>query len=210
VAWVVSQGRVCNARPGAANRGYKRTSNQFPRLGISARLLQSSRVRIYLLTLVLTFGCSKPSLAPLPAPAVAYASDITEAQPKLATIKLFVGAVEMEVEQALTQRQIKTGMMFRKTMGENSGMLFVFNRAKQQGFWMKNCIVPMSAAYVDPQGRINEIVKLEPHNTNSVMSKSFQIQYVLEAPRGWFKKNSLGPGVTIMTPKGTLSQMYFP
>jgi uncharacterized membrane protein (UPF0127 family) len=135
---------------------------------------------------------------------------ITQAQPKLPSIKLFVGAVEMEAEQALTDRQIKMGMMFRKTMGKNEGMIFVFERPKRQGFWMKNCLVPMSAAYIDPQGRINEIIKLEPHNTNSVMSRSFQIQYVLEAPRGWFKKNGLGPGVTIMTPKGTLQQTYFP
>jgi len=135
---------------------------------------------------------------------------ITQAQPKLPSIKLFVGAVEMEAEQALTDRQIKTGMMFRKTMGNNEGMIFVFERPKRQGFWMKNCLVPMSAAYIDPQGRINEIVKLEPHNSNSVMSRSFQIQYVLEAPRGWFKENGLGPGVTIMTPKGTLQKTYFP
>ena len=135
---------------------------------------------------------------------------ITQAQPKLPSIKLFVGAVEMEAEQALTARQIETGMMFRKTIGENEGMIFVFQRPKRQGFWMKNCLVPMSAAYIDPQGRINEIVKLEPHNTNSVMSRSFQIQYVVEAPRGWFKENGLGPGVTIMTPKGTLQQTYFP
>ncbi len=135
---------------------------------------------------------------------------ITQAQPKLPSIKLFVGAVEMEAEQALTDLQIKTGMMFRKTMGKNEGMIFVFPRPERKGFWMKNCLVPMSAAYIDPQGRINQIVKLEPHNTNSVKSRSIQIQYVLEAPRGWFKKHGLGPGVTIMSPKGTLQQTYFP
>jgi uncharacterized protein len=169
-------------------------------------------VRFFLLTITFALGCTQqpPAANPKPALAPAFAGDITEAQAKLATIQLFVGAVVMEAEQALTDRQIKTGMMFRKTMGENSGMLFVFKQPKRQGFWMKNCLVPMSAAYINPQGRINEIVKLEPHNTNSVMSRSFQIQYVLEAPRGWFKKNGLGPGVMIMTPKGTLPQTYFP
>ena len=112
---------------------------------------------------------------------------ITQAQPKLPSLKLFVGAVEMEAEQALTDRQIKTGMMFRKTMGENEGMIFVFPRPEPRGFWMKNCLVPMSAAYIDPQGRINEIIKLEPHETKPVDSRSSQIQYVLDAPRGWFK-----------------------
>ncbi|MBC8325176.1 MAG: DUF192 domain-containing protein [Verrucomicrobia subdivision 3 bacterium] len=169
-------------------------------------------MRIFLLTISFALGCTQqpPAAKPLPASAPPFAADITAAQPKLATIQLFVGAVKMEAEQAMTERQIKTGMMFRKTMGENSGMIFVFKQPKQQGFWMKNCFVPMSAAYIDPQGRINEIVKLEPQNTNSVMSKSFQIQYVLEAPRGWFKKNGISPGVTIMTPKGTLPQTYFP
>ncbi len=159
---------------------------------------------------ILLGACEQPPPVANGAKLPADPDGITQAQPKLSSIKLFVGAVEMEAEQALTDRQIKTGMMFRKTMGNNEGMIFVFERPKRQGFWMKNCLVPMSAAYIDPQGRINEIVKLEPHNSNSVMSRSFQIQYVLEAPRGWFKKNGLGPGVTIMTPKGTLSQAYFP
>ena len=159
---------------------------------------------------ILLGACEQPPPVADGAKLSADPDGITQAQSKLPSIKLFVGAVEMEAEQALTDRQIKTGMMFRKTMGENEGMIFVFPRPELRGFWMKNCLVPMSAAYIDPQGRINEVVKLEPHNTNSVMSRSFQIQYVLEAPRGWFKKNGLGPGVTIMTPKGTLSQTYFP
>ena len=168
-------------------------------------------MRIEMIFMVILLGaCEQPPPVAKGAKLPADPDGITQAQPKLPSIKLFVGAVEMEAEQALTDRQIKTGMMFRKTMGKNEGMIFVFERPKRQGFWMKNCLVPMSAAYIDPQGRINEIVKLEPHNTNSVMSRSFQIQYVLEAPRGWFKKNGLGPGVTIMTPKGTLPQTYFP
>ena len=168
-------------------------------------------MRIEMIFMVILLGaCEQPPPVVNGAKLPADPDGITQAQPKLSAIKLFVGAVEMEAEQALTDRQIKTGMMFRKTMGKNEGMIFVFERPKRQGFWMKNCLVPMSAAYIDPQGRINEIVKLEPHNSNSVMSRSSQIQYVLEAPRGWFKENGLGPGVTIMTPKGTLSQTYFP
>ena len=168
-------------------------------------------MRIEMIFMVILLGaCEQPPPVANGTKLPADPDGITQAQPKLPSIKLFVGAVEMEAEQALTDRQIKTGMMFRKTMGNNEGMIFVFERPKRQGFWMKNCLVPMSAAYIDPQGRINEIVKLEPHNSNSVMSRSFQIQYVLEAPRGWFKENGLGPGVTIMTPKGTLSQTYFP
>ena len=159
---------------------------------------------------ILLGACEQPPPVAKGAKLPADLDGITQAQPKLPAIKLFVGAVEMEAEQALTDRQIKTGMMFRKTMGKNKGMIFVFPRPNPRGFWMKNCLVPMSAAYIDPQGRINQIVPLEPYETKPVDSRSSQIQYVLEAPRGWFKKNGLGPGVTIMTPKGTLQQTYFP
>ena len=75
---------------------------------------------------------------------------------------------------------------------------------------MKNCFVPLSAAYIDAQGRIAEVVHLEPHNTSTVWSQSRQIQYVLEAPRGWFKKNGIQPGVMLMTEKGTLPEPYSP
>ena len=158
---------------------------------------------------MLAVGCGKQQ--PSPNVIAQVPSGVpAQVQPKLPTIKLFVGTMAMDAEQALTEKQIQTGMMFRKTMGPNEGMLFVFQRPKQQGFWMKNCFVPLSAAYIDTQGRIAEVVHLEPHNTNSVWSRSFQIQYVLEVPRGWFKKNGLGPGVMIMTEKGTLPQTYFP
>ena len=97
---------------------------------------------------ILLGGCEQSPPVVIDAKLPADPDGITQAQPKLPAIKLFVGAVEMEAEQALTARQIETGMMYRKTIGENEGMIFVFQRPKGQGFWMKNCLVPMSAAYI--------------------------------------------------------------
>ena len=134
----------------------------------------------------------------------------TEVQPKLPTLKMFVGTVELEVEQALTERQIQTGMMFRKTMTDKEGMLFVHGNAQGRGYWMNNVSVALSIAYLDPSGRIVEIHDMQPFNTNSVYSVSQNIQYALEVPQGWFKRKGVVPGAMVMTGKGTLPKTYFP
>ena len=167
--------------------------------------------------LVMAVGCEKQPVAkspPLASPTNAVSSippvEPTQAQPKLSTIKIYVGTVEIKVEQALTEIQIQTGMMFRKEMGTNEGMIFVHRDVSGRGYWMKNCFVALSIAYIDPVGRIVEIHDMEPHNTNSVYSFSNNIKYALETPQGWFKRNGIGPGVMITTGKGTLPETYFP
>ena len=166
---------------------------------------------------VITAGCEKQPVAkppPLPSPTNAVSSippaEPARAQPKLPTIKMYVGTVEMEVEQALTEMQIQTGMMFREEIGANEGMIFVHRDVSSRMYWMKNCFVPLSVAYINPVGRIMEIHDLKPHDTNGVYSVSNNIKYALETPQGWFKRNEIGPGVMITTGKGTLPETYFP
>jgi uncharacterized protein len=132
----------------------------------------------------------------------------TQAQPKLQTTKLWIGPEEMITELALTPEQEQTGMMFRTNMAENEGMLFVFPWPHQTSFWMKNCSLPLSAAYIDPEGTILEIHKLEPFNTNAVVATSDRIQYVLETPQGWFDRHHIGTGTVIRTEVGTLKQSF--
>ena len=131
-------------------------------------------------------------------------------QPKLPTIKMFVGTVPMEVEQARKPLQIQTGMMFRKSMGLNEGMLFVHPDVKARNNWMKNVSVPLSIAFIGPTGQIVEIHDLIPFDIKGVGSVSRNIQYALETPQGWFKRNGIVPGVMLMTEKGTLPETYFP
>jgi uncharacterized protein len=132
----------------------------------------------------------------------------TRAQPKLQTLKLYIGAHEMIAELALTPQQIRTGMMFRTNMDENTGMLFALPYNQQAAFWMKNCPYPLSAAYIDPEGVIQEIHDLEPFNTNSVVARTSNIRFVLETPRDWFKKHGVNPGVAIATERGPLMKIF--
>jgi uncharacterized protein len=133
----------------------------------------------------------------------------TAAQPKLQTIKLWLGAEELITELALNPQQTRTGMMFRTKMAENEAMLFVFGRPHQASFWMKNVDLPLSAAYIGPEGDILEIHDLQPQNTNSVTAASERVQYVLETPQGWFKRHNLGPGTVVRTERGSLAETFF-
>jgi len=137
--------------------------------------------------------------------------EITNAQPRLPAIKLLVGADKKAIlaEQALEPLQQQTGMMFRKTMGKDEGMLFVFPEPKQAGFYMKNTFVKMTAAYIGSSGRILELHDLEPLEERSVFSRSALVRYVLEAPRGWFEANDILEGDLVITERGTLQEFYF-
>ncbi|MCX6895740.1 MAG: DUF192 domain-containing protein [Verrucomicrobia bacterium] len=152
-------------------------------------------------------GCDKP--APVP-PKPAASEDILpkRAQPKLSTMKIFLGAETLDAELALTREQEMTGMMFRTNIAETDAMLFVFPVAHRASFWMKNCPESLSAAYVDPAGVIAEIHRLEANNTNAVVAASDDIQYVLETKEGWFARHGIAPGTVIRTERGSLAESF--
>ncbi len=154
-----------------------------------------------------TGGCGKaapPANGPEAGPSLP-----TAAQPKLQTMKLWLGAEEMVAELALTAEQVQTGMMFRTNLAENAGMLFVFAAPQRASFWMKNCPLPLSAAYIDPEGIILEIHDLQPYNTNSVPASSERVQFVLETNQGWFRRHNIGPGTLVRTERGSLAETFF-
>jgi uncharacterized membrane protein (UPF0127 family) len=99
-------------------------------------------------------------------------------------------------------------MMFRTNMAENEGMIFVLPFPDQANFWMKNCPMPLSVAYIDSGGVIQEIHKLQPNNTNGVMSASNNIRFALETKQGWFERHNVNPGAVIRTERGTLRQTF--
>lgn len=161
-------------------------------------------------------GCNKESadltvtpIGTVPSEGGTLPGEPTQAQPKLQTIKLWIGSEEMIAELALTPVQQQTGMMYRTNMAENTGMLFPLPYTQRASFWMKHCPLPLSAAYIDPEGIIQEIHDLQPHNTNGVVAASENIRYVLETPQGWFQRHNIREGVSIRTEQGSLQQTFF-
>lgn len=165
---------------------------------------QSLLVALFLVTAV-GAGCGKS----VPTAALAAPGVPAHAQPKLATMKIYVGPEEMIAELALTPDQLQTGMMFRTNLAENESMLFPLPYTQRAAFWMKNCPLPLSAAYIDPDGVIQEIHELESFNTNTVFSATENIRFVLEAPQGWFQRHHIHPGVAVATERGPLLQTFF-
>jgi uncharacterized membrane protein (UPF0127 family) len=123
-------------------------------------------------------------------------------------LKLWLGADEMITEIAADDTSRMTGMMYRTNMAENEGMLFVFPMPHRTSFWMMNTKIPLSAAYIDPEGTILEIHKLEPGNTNSVQASTDRIQFVLETPQGWFERHNVRTGAVIRTERGSLPEVF--
>jgi uncharacterized protein len=160
------------------------------------------------LALVLMAGCKKAE----PAPAKPSVDNQlpTQAQPTLPKLKIYLGAETLDAELATTRREVMTGMMFRTNVTDQSAMLFVFSGPFQASFWMKNCPHSLSAAYISPDGVIQEIHHLEKYDTNSVVAASDNIQYVLEVNDGWFQRHHIGTGTLIRTEVGSLQQTFFP
>jgi uncharacterized membrane protein (UPF0127 family) len=162
-------------------------------------------------------GCNKTKpptaagpTAPLPPSGIdPLRGHLLRAQPKLPTIRVWVGAEELETEIARTDLQIATGMMFRTNMPENTAMIFVFDNVQARNFYMRNCVVPLSAGYIEPNGTLAEIVKLEPGDEAGVPSKSSNLQFVLEVPQGWFERHNVKTGAIVRTEKGSLQETFF-
>jgi uncharacterized membrane protein (UPF0127 family) len=132
-----------------------------------------------------------------------------QAQPKLPTLRLWIGAQELVTEIARTPAEQERGMMLRKQMGENEGMLFIFPEAKRAAFWMKNTTVPLTAAYIGSDGVVLELHDLKPLDETPAQASTDKVRYVLEVPQGWFARHKLGVGAMIRTERGSLGGTFF-
>lgn len=173
-----------------------------------------------LLLLAALGGCGKPAAASGgAAPAAVTTTNLppgyvnlpglpVKAQPKLPTIKVWVGAEELVTEMAVSPIQVETGMMFRTNMAENEAMVFVLPYVQQAGFWMANCPHSLSVAYINTDGVIEEIHPLEPFNTNTVFAAVTNIRFALETPQGWFDRHHISTGAVVRTERGSLKQTF--
>jgi uncharacterized membrane protein (UPF0127 family) len=120
---------------------------------------------------------------------------VADAPPRTATLKVAGNALKVEV--AATDDQRMQGLMYRRKMGTNDGMLFVFDQPEYHAMWMKNTLIPLSVAFVDAQGTILNILDMEPETLDSHMSAGPSI-YAIETNKGWFaqKKVKAGDKVT--------------
>ncbi len=91
------------------------------------------------------------------------------------------------------------GFMERKNIPDGTGMLFVFEHDQILSFWMKNTPHPLSIAYIDSKGKIRNIYDMTPYSLASIIS-TVSVRYALEVPQGWYKKNGITEGDTVVLP----------
>lgn len=108
-------------------------------------------------------------------------------------VVLQLGSLSLIVEIADTPEKTEKGLMFRRRLPANRGMLFAFRTDEIRGFWMKNTHIPLSIAYIDYNGKIREIYDMEPENLDPVTSR-FPFRYALEVNKGFFQRSGVKIG----------------
>ncbi len=182
----------------------------------SRALLQNGRVKftktlvlpvIVAVTVALSAGCQKSATK---------ASGDTNAdyslpagpQGRLQTLKIYLGPETLDAELALTSEQEETGLMYRTNITDETAMIFVLPEPERASFWMTNCPMSLSAAYIGPDGVIEEIHHLEKNDNVPVFATNNNIQYVLEVNDGWFARHNINPGMLIRTERGALGDTF--
>lgn len=137
-------------------------------------------ILIFFISLFLVFSSSCSSKSKLPVKKLI----LTNSEGKEIPVKA-------EIASTFSERQ--NGFMFRQTIPDGTGMLFIFEEEQVLNFWMKNTPHPLSIAYIDKNGIIRDILDMTPFSLENVTS-STTVLYALEVPKGWFNKVNIKQG----------------
>jgi uncharacterized protein len=135
--------------------------------------------------LLLTGGCDRDHDDK---PAVAANKTIEDRFP----IRLGTHTVQMQV--AALPAEMERGLMFRKSLGPDEGMIFIYAAPVRMSFWMRNTDVALDIGYFDPTGELKEIYPMYPHDEHTVSSHARNLQFALEMNQGWYARNDVRPG----------------
>jgi hypothetical protein len=111
----------------------------------------------------------------------------------LLTYPLKIKGHLIRVEVANTEDARRIGLMFRDALGENQGMLFVYETQGRHAMWMKNTLIPLSVAFIDRSGRIINIEDMQPQTEDAHGARA-DAAFSLETNQGWFKKRAIKAG----------------
>jgi len=115
---------------------------------------------------------------------------------RLPEIALTVNGHKLTAEVAHTDPERAQGLMHRRMLPENRGMLFVFTTTAHHAMWMMNTYIPLSVAFIDERGVIINIEDMKPH-TQDTHPAAKPAKYALEMNQGWFGKRGIKPGAKI-------------
>ena len=134
----------------------------------------------------------------------------TEKNPQRELSSLTLGSgsqqIDFKVETSKTPQELALGLMYRKSMPQNQGMIFLFPSPQQTAFWMKNTYLPLDMIFVNDKHQISGIVEnVQPLNENLVYSPARTIA-VIELNAGMAKAKNLRRGMIVSHPDLVLPQ----
>lgn len=121
---------------------------------------------------------------------------LAQAQSALPVIPLTAGMYAIQAELAASPEARERGLMFRKSMPANAGMLFVFEEKAGHCFWMRNTDLPLSIAFLADDGSIVNIEDMKPQTEDNHCPRA-AVRYALEMNKGWFAQKGIKPGAKI-------------
>ena len=114
-------------------------------------------------------------------------------------MQLSAGGHSLMVYVARSPEERAQGLMHRREMAPDEGMLFVCGTCKVLSFWMKDTLLPLSIAFLDEDGTVLKTADLEPHDLEGESSEH-PVRFVLEVNQGWFDQRGIAPGVRVTGP----------
>ena len=118
------------------------------------------------------------------------------ASAEMPRMELSAGFHRIEAEVAANQENRALGLMHRKSMGSNQGMLFVFPVAARHCMWMRNTLIPLAVAFLDDEGRIINVEEMKPQTENNHCAAA-PARFALEMNKGWFAAKGIQNGMRI-------------
>ncbi len=108
-----------------------------------------------------------------------------------------VGERVVRMQLAIQPVEQQRGLMFRRDLGRDDGMIFIYDRPQQMGFWMRNTPTALDIGFFDPAGRLQEIYPMHPFDERTVSSRGSNLIYALEMNQNWFRENGVKPGAQL-------------
>jgi hypothetical protein len=108
-----------------------------------------------------------------------------------------IGERTVRMQLAVLPAEQQQGLMFRRDLGPDDGMLFPYRTPQAMGFWMRNTPTPLDIGFFDADGVLQEVYQMYPHDETTVRSRSDRLRYALEMNQGWYRDNGVRPGAKL-------------
>lgn len=148
--------------------------------------IRPSRWWVLALLLMLT-GCARSETTPAPA-ALKTVAD---------TFPVKLGDQIVQLQFAVTGAEMQRGLMGRRDLQPDHGMIFVYGRPQQLSFWMRNTPTPLDIGYFTADGVLREIYAMHPFDETAVPSVRSDLQFAVEMNQGWYQRHGVKPGAQL-------------